>query len=80
MTTLGLSLISIGFIIALLAMLLIILRGSRGRVKGGGIILIGPIPIIFGTDRRLIWFMILAAIIIIIIALFAYLPLMAGGS
>lgn len=39
---------------------------SRARVRGGGLILIGPIPIIFG-DRSL-------GIILLIIALLALIP------
>jgi uncharacterized protein (TIGR00304 family) len=27
-------------------------RAKKGKVRGGGIIMIGPIPIIFGTDKK----------------------------
>ncbi|MBN2487486.1 MAG: DUF131 domain-containing protein [Methanosarcinaceae archaeon] len=37
---------------------------ADGKVKGGGVILIGPIPIIFGTDRRSTEIVIMLAIIL----------------
>ena len=38
------------------------------KVKGGGVILIGPIPIIFGTDKRYAVIVILLAIILMLLA------------
>ncbi|MEM2847030.1 MAG: DUF131 domain-containing protein [Nitrososphaerota archaeon] len=58
---LGLGLVFVGGVLLLLAASL-----SRARVRGGGLILIGPIPIIFG-DRSL-------GIILLIIALLALIP------
>lgn len=43
---------------------------ARTAVKGGGVIMIGPIPIIFGTDRHSTETLIILAIILM---LFAYL-------
>ncbi|MBN1133457.1 MAG: TIGR00304 family protein [Methanosarcinaceae archaeon] len=43
---------------------------NRTDVKGGGIIMIGPIPIIFGTDRHITETLIILAIILM---LFIYL-------
>jgi len=39
-------------------------KDKRVKVKGGGIILIGPIPIIFGTDKQSIKTVLLLAIIL----------------
>jgi uncharacterized protein (TIGR00304 family) len=51
--TLGITLIFIGILIIIIAVILVSVSGSRkGKVKGGGAILIGPIPIIFGTDKK----------------------------
>lgn len=42
---------------------------SGGEVKGGGIILIGPIPIVFGTDKRYTIVMIILTIVIMLLAM-----------
>jgi uncharacterized protein (TIGR00304 family) len=49
----GLALIVVGIIIIGLATILVAMRGAANRkVKAAGTILIGPIPIIFGTDKK----------------------------
>jgi uncharacterized protein (TIGR00304 family) len=49
----GLALIIIGVIVVVLAIVLSSARGGRiSKVKGAGVIMIGPIPIIFGTDNK----------------------------
>ncbi len=55
--TLGIVLIFIGFIIVVLSLILSYVKPSpagRGetRVSGGGVIIVGPVPIVFGTDKR----------------------------
>jgi len=64
-----LALIVLGFGLILLGLLLIILVALLGRVRarGGGLILIGPIPIVFG-DRSL-------GVILLIIALLMFIPI-----
>jgi len=64
---LGLILVFVGFIIAFLAVLLLFLKGVpvRGRTRGGGLIMIGPIPIIFGTDKESVKILIILAIVLI---------------
>jgi uncharacterized protein (TIGR00304 family) len=50
---LGIALIFIGVLIIIIAAILIsVLGAQKGKVKGGGAILVGPIPIIFGTDKK----------------------------
>jgi uncharacterized protein (TIGR00304 family) len=51
---LGIVLIFAGMLIILAAILLLFLSGVKGegKVKGGGAIIIGPFPIIFGTDKE----------------------------
>ena len=63
------ALIVLGIGLILLGLLLIILVALLGRVRarGGGLILIGPIPIIFG-DRSL-------GVILMIIALLTLIPI-----
>jgi len=72
---LGLTLIVLGFIISFLAVLLIFIRAYqfRGKTRGGGLIMIGPIPIIFGTDKESVKMLILLAaalMILVIIVIF----------
>jgi len=44
---------------------------KKSRIKGGGVVLIGPIPIVFGSDARMaIFAMVLAIIMILFILLF----------
>ena len=40
---------------------------GRAEVKGGGVIMIGPIPIIFGTDKK--WTVLAMALAIVLIVL-----------
>ncbi|MEM2098949.1 MAG: DUF131 domain-containing protein [Candidatus Bathyarchaeia archaeon] len=50
---LGTALILIGIIICILTVIwLTISRGKKTGVKAAGAIIIGPLPIIFGTDRE----------------------------
>lgn len=50
----GLGLTVTGLLVAFAAIILKIISGrkSENRVRGAGILFIGPIPIIFGTDRE----------------------------
>ena len=54
--SLGLALIFVGIIIVVAAIILASTRGGagkgKGRVKAAGVIMIGPVPIIFGTDKK----------------------------
>ncbi len=49
----GLALIAVGIIIVILATILLAMRGGgKGKIKATGVIMIGPIPIIFRTDKE----------------------------
>ena len=42
-----------GVVIIAVAVFLLSVRGAgKGKVRGGGAVIIGPIPIIFGTDKK----------------------------
>ena len=63
--SLGMLVTLIGFAIAILGMIIVMvgsMAGEKGerRVKGGGVLLIGPIPIIFGTDAK--WTLVVIAL------------------
>ncbi|MCW4054660.1 MAG: DUF131 domain-containing protein [Candidatus Bathyarchaeota archaeon] len=50
---LGIALILVGVIVIAIAVILLSVSGAKkGKVKGGGAIIIGPLPIIFGTDKK----------------------------
>ena len=51
---LGIALIFAGMVVILVTILLVFLSSIKGekKVKGGGAIIIGPFPIIFGTDKE----------------------------
>ena len=50
---LGLALIVVGITVIVVAIIISSKGGAKkGRVRGAGVIMIGPIPIIFGTDKK----------------------------
>ncbi len=66
----GIIIIFIGFILIFIGTALQSNASKNTEVKTGGIILIGPIPIIFGKDKG---FIVTAVILAIIIMILAYL-------
>jgi uncharacterized protein (TIGR00304 family) len=77
LSSLGLVLVIMGFVLAFVAVILLALRGrgTGGQTKGAGILLIGPIPIVFGSDRDSVrTLMILAIVLIVIVLAFILLP------
>lgn len=46
----GMGLILLGFLMIFIGILLSAAQGD-GEVEGGGVIMIGPVPIVFGTNR-----------------------------
>ena len=73
---LGIALIVAGIIVIIAAIIVASARGAgKGKVKGAGIIMIGPIPIIFGTDKKSVKTVLalaLALVIALIIAMLVY--------
>lgn len=71
--TIGFGLVFIGFILALIAVILLATRSANAgtKTRGGGILLIGPIPIIFGTDRESVKILVILSIILIAVVLIA---------
>jgi len=47
----GMALILVGFILVFIGILISAAHGET-EVEGGGVIMIGPIPIVFGTNRN----------------------------
>ena len=73
---LGIALIFVGVLIIVLAVLLLsVWNVKKGKVKGGGAIIIGPVPIIFGTDReslRTVLLLSLALTVLLVVAMVVY--------
>jgi uncharacterized protein (TIGR00304 family) len=74
---LGIALIFAGMLIILVAIFLLFLSNVKGegKAKGGGAIIIGPFPIIFGTDKEsvktvLLLSLTLTILLIIVIVIF----------
>lgn len=70
----GIAVIIIGFILVFVGTALQA-SSKTGEVKSGGVILIGPIPIIFGNDKS---FTIIAVIMAIIIMVVSYILFYRG--
>ncbi len=43
--------------------------GKETRVKGGGVILIGPVPVVFGTDKKSALLIMILAIILMLLSI-----------
>jgi uncharacterized protein (TIGR00304 family) len=83
LTSVGFLVFFVGIALILLGILLTIIKGrpreeekdenetesKRGKVRGGGVVLIGPIPIIFGTDRKTLLIAVVASLILMLIYL-----------
>lgn len=69
----GLALIILGIAISFISAIMMFLSGIRerriGRTRGGGLIMLGPIPIIFGADRETVKLLIVLSIILIVATL-----------
>jgi len=77
--SIGLLLALAGFAIGILAFFIALVRSARGagQVRGGGVVLIGPVPIIWGTDKGSTRMLILLAIILMVVfAVFTFLPML----
>jgi uncharacterized protein (TIGR00304 family) len=77
--SIGLLLVLAGIGLGLLAFVIALLRSTRGagRTRGGGIVMIGPVPIIFGTDRESTRTLVLLAIVLMVVFfLLMFLPML----
>jgi uncharacterized protein (TIGR00304 family) len=73
---LGTALIFVGVLIIIIAVVLLSVSGAKkGKVKGGGAIIIGPIPIVFGTDKKslkTVLLLSLALTVMLVVAMVVY--------
>ena len=76
MFNIGLTLVIIGFGVVFIAVMLMGFTAAKtkGKVKGGGVVVIGPFPIIFGTDKESVKIiLVLAIVLIVLLAVFTLL-------
>lgn len=71
LSSVGLTLIFAGLALILVAVVWLFARSSRekGSVKGGGVVVIGPVPIIFGTDKETVKTLLILSIILVALLL-----------
>ncbi len=77
LTQIGFALVIFGVILAFVATILLAIRSQTTgtKTRGGGILFIGPIPIIFGTDRESAKVLVILVIVLMAVVLaFMVLP------
>jgi len=67
----GMMLFLAGFVIIFVATVLLIFATAKGKakIKGGGVLIIGPFPIVFGTDKESVKTLLLLSIVLIALVL-----------
>lgn len=66
----GFALILAGIVIVILVILILSTRSAgKGKVRGGGAVIIGPVPIIFGTDKKSLKTVLLLSIALTVLVL-----------
>jgi uncharacterized protein (TIGR00304 family) len=72
----GVGLIFAGVLMIIVAVILLaVLSLKRGKIQGGGVIMIGPVPIIFGTDKNSLKTVLLLSLgltVLLVITIFFY--------
>lgn len=67
----GITLVLAGFLVTLVAVVLLFLKTFRGegRVRGGGVVVIGPFPMVFGTDKESVTVLLILSIVLVALVL-----------
>jgi uncharacterized protein (TIGR00304 family) len=71
-----LELILLGIVLIFLGMLILMLslwRAGEERAEAGGVVIVGPVPIVFGTSQRVATTVMVLAIVLTVIALLLFL-------
>ena len=63
---LGLMIIFSGFVGLLLVTILAFMLSAGGRVKGAGVVMVGPVPIVFGDVKLVKPLMIIAVVLMVL--------------
>ncbi|MFQ6085151.1 MAG: DUF131 domain-containing protein [Candidatus Bathyarchaeia archaeon] len=81
---LGSILIIVGFLLVMLGFIILINastsgRRSRDKRSFGGVVLIGPLPLVFGSSQRIVRLMIILALVFVtLLLIFNLIPTLAG--
>jgi len=69
----GLILVLVGFVVTFIAVVLLAFTTvkGRGKIKGGGVVVIGLFPIVFGTDKESVKIILVLAIALVSLLLIA---------
>lgn len=67
----GLVLVLVGFAVTFIAVVLLAFTAvkGRGKIRGGGAVVIGPFPIVFGTDKESVKILLVLAIALVALLL-----------
>ena len=71
--TIGMALVIVGVILIVVALVRASMGGEKGgdsRVRGAGVIMIGPIPIVFGTDKQSVKAVLALALSVVVLVTF----------
>lgn len=76
----GESLIGLGFLLIIIGVFILFIGmiasvfsgGGEGKTEYGGVIIIGPIPIVFGSNSRMAAIAAVLGIILLILSILAY--------
>jgi uncharacterized protein (TIGR00304 family) len=66
---LGIVLIFVGILILMLSLW----RAGEGRAEAGGVVIVGPVPIVFGTSQRVAATVMVLAIVLTVVVLLLFL-------
>jgi len=73
---LTLILILLGIVLIFLGVLILMLslwRAGEGRAEAGGVVIVGPVPIVFGTSQRIAATVMVLAIALTVVVLLLFL-------
>jgi uncharacterized protein (TIGR00304 family) len=71
-----LELILLGIVLIILGMFILMLslwRAGEGRGEAGGVVIVGPVPIVFGTSQRIAATVMVLAIALTVVVLLLFL-------
>jgi uncharacterized protein (TIGR00304 family) len=71
-----LELILLGIVLIILGMFILMLslwRAGEGRGEAGGVVIVGPVPIVFGTSQRVAATVMVLAIVLTVVVLLLFL-------
>jgi uncharacterized protein (TIGR00304 family) len=72
LASLGFLVVLVGVAVILYASFLSAKQGGQTQVKGGGVVMIGPVPIVFGSDAKWTTAAVVLAIVLVLLGLLYY--------